>query len=47
MANYEIENMDMYYAACNEVQYGKLNDNDKRCMNESIDEYRRTHTEEF
>lgn len=47
MSNILLEDLGMYYEACKEVEYGKLNEGDKRELHDKIDEYRRTHTEEF
>lgn len=48
MANYyEIENLSQMYTALNELENDNLNEYERDVMNSSIDEYRRTHPEEF
>lgn len=48
MANYyEIENLDQMYSAIDELETGSLNEYERELVNSSVDEYRRTHPEEF
>lgn len=48
MANYyEIENLAEMYSAIDELETGSLSEYEKELVNASVDEYRRTHTEEF
>ena len=44
---YEIENMSELYSAIDELENGNLNSFEKEIVNNSVDEYRRTHPEEF
>jgi hypothetical protein len=48
MANYyEIENLAGMYSAIDELETGNLSEYERELVNASVDEYRRTHTEEF
>lgn len=48
MANYyEIESLEEMYSAINELETGGLSEYDAELVNSSVDEYRRTHPEEF
>lgn len=44
---YEIENLDQMYTALNELENGNLNEYEREVVNSRVDEYRRTHPEEF
>jgi hypothetical protein len=44
---YEIENLSELYSAIDELETGNLSEYDRELVNSSIDEYRRTHSEEF
>ena len=48
MANiYFIENISEFFEASNELENKSLSDYEKDLLNDSCDEYRRTHPEEF
>lgn len=48
MANYyEIENLNQMYSAIDELETGGLSEYERELVNSSVDEYRRTHPEEF
>lgn len=48
MANYyEIENLTEMYSAIDELENGNLGEYERELVNASVDEYRRTHPEEF
>lgn len=44
---YEIENLTEMYSAIDELETDSLSEYDKEFINASVDEYRRTHPEEF
>ena len=47
MCTYVIEDLSGMYSALNELENGNLNSYEREELNESVDEYRRTHPEEF